>query len=327
MLGSHQLNAHWSIAFACKSPPEPWEIYRATSLHLMPETSFYKKYSAEIQGAMKEHATWEFLRIHAEPKLLLESKMTKSDYRRHGFPGNTQYYDYEKNCWVMTAIPSVRWFDGRETTRKSMLQSSEEVKEKAEKMLKRYREMAEKDPSEKRLQAVVNYENYMANMLPNRLSKFATEKALAKSWLKRVDATPDFDKAIFLLARQAENTVRKSMGIQPVGESWVSETELIYRVKNILPDVDVVHHGRPKWLGRQHFDIWLPELNVAIEYHGIQHFKSVDFFGGNEALQANQERDQRKRELCHKNGVYLIEVAYDQDIDDMTLKSKILKQV
>ena len=326
-LGSHQLNAHWSIAFACKSPPEPWEIYRATSLHSMPETSFYKKYSAEIQRAMKEHASWELLRMHAEPKLLLESEMTKNDFKRHGFSGNTLYYDYEKKHWVKTSVQSIRWFDGREITREILNQSKEDVQSKSEKILQKHRDLAAKDPSEKRLQAVIDYENYMINVLPKRLSKFATEKSQAISWLKRLDATPDFCKAIFLIARQSENRVRKSMGIQPVGESWVSETELVYRVKNILPNFDVVHHGRPKWLGKQHFDIWLPELNVAIEYHGIQHFKAVDFFGGNETFQANQDRDQRKRELCLNNGVHLIEVAYDQDIDDMTLKSKILKQL
>jgi hypothetical protein len=27
-LGSHQLNAHWSLAYACDHAPEPWEIYR-----------------------------------------------------------------------------------------------------------------------------------------------------------------------------------------------------------------------------------------------------------------------------------------------------------
>jgi hypothetical protein len=46
-----------------------------------------------------------------------------------------------------------------------------------------------------------------------------------------------------------------------------------------LPGVDVIAHGQPKWLGRQHIDIWIPALNVGIEYHGLQHFQPVGFSG------------------------------------------------
>ena len=27
-IGSNQLDAHWSLAYACGQPPEPWEIFR-----------------------------------------------------------------------------------------------------------------------------------------------------------------------------------------------------------------------------------------------------------------------------------------------------------
>ena len=47
-LGSHQLDAHWSLAYACGQPPEAWEIYRVPSLHLMPATDFFTSHPAEI---------------------------------------------------------------------------------------------------------------------------------------------------------------------------------------------------------------------------------------------------------------------------------------
>ena len=28
------------------------------------------------------------------------------------------------------------------------------------------------------------------------------------------------------------------------------------------------------------FDFYIPDLNLCIEYNGLQHYKSVDFFGG-----------------------------------------------
>jgi mRNA-degrading endonuclease YafQ of YafQ-DinJ toxin-antitoxin module len=61
-LGSHQLDAHWSIAYACHQPPEAWEIYRVPSLHLMPSTEFYMSHAAEIQESLRPAATWELLR-------------------------------------------------------------------------------------------------------------------------------------------------------------------------------------------------------------------------------------------------------------------------
>lgn len=50
-------------------------------------------------------------------------------------------------------------------------------------------------------------------------------------------------------------------------------------------------------------DFYLPEYSVAIECQGIQHFKSIDFFGGEDALSSNIIRDKIKRDLCLANGV------------------------
>lgn len=113
-------------------------------------------------------------------------------------------------------------------------------------------------------------------------------------------------------------------GIAAVGEAWVSETELLYRVRELLPGVEVIAHGQPKWLGRQHLDIWVPAYNLGIEYHGLQHFQPVGFFGGEEAFRRGQERDDRKRSLCEKNGLRLVEVIYDQDIDEARLRALVL---
>ena len=38
-----------------------------------------------------------------------------------------------------------------------------------------------------------------------------------------------------------------------------------------------------------------------------------------DAFRRGQERDSRKRALCEKNGVRLVEIAYDQDVDGPTL--------
>jgi len=119
------------------------------------------------------------------------------------------------------------------------------------------------------------------------------------------------------LLREAENLYRNFIGAKKVGESWISETELFYKICSSLPNLRIIQHGRPSWLGRQHLDIWIPELNIAIEYHGLQHDQPIDFFGGHEAYEKNIERDNRKKALCMENGVRLIEVREGYDLNEL----------
>lgn len=130
------------------------------------------------------------------------------------------------------------------------------------------------------------------------------------------------------LLREAENEFRINIGAKKVGESWISETELFYKIKNALTQVEVIHHGKPKWLGRQHFDIWIPEIDVAIEYQGVQHDKPIDFFGGLKAFEENKKRDVIKKQKAQENNVTLIEVRKDYDIENIldSLRSIISKK-
>jgi len=119
------------------------------------------------------------------------------------------------------------------------------------------------------------------------------------------------------LLREAENLYRSNIGAKQVGESWISETELYYLIKSKFNSYKVIHHGRPEFLGRQHLDIWIPELKIGIEYHGTQHDKPIDFFGGEKSFLENQKRDERKRNLCLENGVHLIEVREGYEIESI----------
>ena len=57
-------------------------------------------------------------------------------------------------------------------------------------------------------------------------------------------------------------------------------------------------------------DIWIPHLRMAVEYHGDQHYRQVDFFGGETKFVGQQRRDQERREACVREGIKLIEVDY-----------------
>jgi hypothetical protein len=325
-LGTHQLDAHLSLAYWCKMPPEPWEIYRVPSLHLMPATDFYTRHAAEIQEALKPKATWEFLRLHAEEKLAFDASLTDDEKKGHGYPGKVQYYDIEQKRWISADVPRIRWFDGRELTRETVAQTKDEFRAISDARLVKLQQKVAKEPTSKLHAQLAAQEKYISGQLQENLRKFDNKKKINRAWLAKLDTTRDFFKAILSLLRETENEVRAAMGIAAIGEAWVSETELLYRVRELLPNVEVIAHGQPNWLGRQHIDIWIPAHGIGIEYHGLQHFQSVDFFGGEDAFQRVQERDNRKRDLCMKNGLRLVEIRYDLDVDESTLRMLIANQ-
>jgi len=115
--------------------------------------------------------------------------------------------------------------------------------------------------------------------------------------------------------RDAENRVRVARGIPQIGAGWVGETELFNRIKAAFPGLDVLHHFKAPWLGKQHVDVFITELNMAIEYQGEQHDRPVSRFGGEHGLRQTQLRDEEKRRKCAKRGVILVEVRPDEPIE------------
>ena len=126
----------------------------------------------------------------------------------------------------------------------------------------------------------------------------------------------DHLNTITSLSKKAENKAREISGVPKIGEGWVSETELFRKLEVEFSKTKVVQHGRPTWLGRQHFDIWFPNWKIAIEYHGRQHFEPVEFFGGKEAFHKTVERDKRKADLSKRHGVKLLIVTETDNQDD-----------
>lgn len=63
------------------------------------------------------------------------------------------------------------------------------------------------------------------------------------------------------------------------------------------------------------FDFYLPDLNVCIEYDGEQHFRVVDFFGGEDGLKNRQFHDKIKTDYCKANNIPLFRIAYNEDIE------------
>lgn len=128
------------------------------------------------------------------------------------------------------------------------------------------------------------------------------------------------------LANLFEDITREEFGYRKVGEGWVSETLLFQIVSRVLRGHEILRHFRPEWLEGLELDIYVPSLRLAIEYQGQQHFQAVEAWGGELALQALQERDARKADLCRSLGIRLTTFTYMEPLTDEYVEKILRKQ-
>ena len=132
-----------------------------------------------------------------------------------------------------------------------------------------------------------------------------------------------YRKQVKRIQKVVENEVRRKFGHKKIGETWTSETILYYIVKNLLSDKEIVRHYRPDFLEGLELDIYIPDLRLGIEYQGIQHYKPVEHWGGEEALEHNKLRDKRKRDLCVSLGIDLVYFRHDEELSNAIVKEKL----
>lgn len=85
----------------------------------------------------------------------------------------------------------------------------------------------------------------------------------------------------------------------------------------------VQREASPIWLNRQRFDIYIPELNLAVEYQGKQHYVAVGLFGGEDGLKKTKERDKEKLKLSKINGVDVVHFSYKENLTEKLVQSRL----
>ena len=51
-------------------------------------------------------------------------------------------------------------------------------------------------------------------------------------------------------------------------------------------------------------------ISFLLEYDGVQHYKPVEFFGGDDGFKIRKKRDQIKNKYCQENGIDLLRIPY-----------------
>jgi len=136
-----------------------------------------------------------------------------------------------------------------------------------------------------------------------------------------------YDKVLIVCPKHGEfwqeaNSHLRGRGCPKCRTSFLETTMVRFlRTHNI----DYVYQYFPKFLndgiGHQSLDFYLPEYNVAIECQGLQHYRPVKAFGGEEQFKKQIELDNKKKKLCEDNGVRLLYYSTKEDIDKKTFSS------
>ena len=97
---------------------------------------------------------------------------------------------------------------------------------------------------------------------------------------------------------------------------------LFLQVQKLFPGEEIVedyfHSDISRMSGSTvQFDIFLIHKNIAIEYHGIQHYEDIS--AGFGALEMYAKRDREKQRICNEYGIQLIIIPYwwDNKLDSL----------
>ena len=131
------------------------------------------------------------------------------------------------------------------------------------------------------------------------------------------------DKSFSAIAESMELTLNElNSMLKKLGLYWVKDhrrkmskgqTLLTSVAKKLLPGQKIIneHH-----LGdRLKLDVYCPSYKLALEFHGIQHFKySPLFFDSREEFLEAQKRDAKKAQMCAEQGIALVVFRYNDNI-------------
>ncbi len=104
--------------------------------------------------------------------------------------------------------------------------------------------------------------------------------------------------------------------------------ELLEIVRELFPNQRVELEHNVVSQGALFLDIYLPRLNIAFEYDGVQHFEYNEHFHGNkENFLKARRRDNEKDEQCEQQGITLIRVAYNEEMTKELVLGKLEKMI
>lgn len=118
----------------------------------------------------------------------------------------------------------------------------------------------------------------------------------------------DFKWDATILNRTFNGTGCPNCALSSDGEAEIERILIFYKIE-FSPEKRFENCKDKKCLP---FDFHIIKYNLCIEYQGIQHFKAIKFFGGEDALKSQKKRDKIKQDYCKKNNILLLIIPYTE---------------
>lgn len=117
-------------------------------------------------------------------------------------------------------------------------------------------------------------------------------------------------------------SMRASAALNREGCPWCNRSKGENKIKEFFDEYGIEYipqfsFPECKYKKALKFDFYLPHQNMCIEFDGKQHYKSIKYFGGDEALQTSQKRDKIKETFCRQNNIKLLRIRYDDDLQKL----------
>lgn len=131
---------------------------------------------------------------------------------------------------------------------------------------------------------------------------------------------------------EKENQTRREQGLPLVGQNFKNEMRLIKFVYNLFNSYEILTHHRSwnKWSkSGLELDIYIPELKLAFEYMGKQHYDKKSFDALSKINRTKEEfeyqiyKDRCKKRICKIKGITLIKIRYDEKLSIDLIKNKL----
>ncbi len=130
-----------------------------------------------------------------------------------------------------------------------------------------------------------------------------------------VNYVNNYTKVIIICSKHGEfnQKPRSHLSGENCNKCKISKGEI--KIINFLKQHILSHESQYKFndcknINKLPFDVYLPEHNICVEYDGIQHFETMEIWGGKKRFKETQKNDQIKTDYCLINNIKLIRIPY-----------------
>lgn len=162
----------------------------------------------------------------------------------------------------------------------------------------------------------------MKNLIEHNLNR---EKIMAiNDEIMNIAVSVNYDCAIDKerARKRLNDLIEERKRLFEEGNISVCQLKLRQMLKEALPGMEIKDEYR---IGALRLDLYIPDLNIAFEYDGPQHYVFPNHIHKTRAeFEQQQTRDRLKDKLCQRMGITLVRIRYDEELSMKTILAKVI---